>query len=212
VRIAWFRDLGGIPFDSRVRTIVDSQWKVFEDLGCVVEQAEPDFAGVDEAFKTLRAWSFEAQYGDRVRTDRSQFKDTILWEVDRGAKLTGPEISRAESGHSLLWAHFQAFLEKYEYFVLPVTQVPPFDVHQPFVTEIGAVRMETYIDWMKSCYYISTVGNPAISAPCGFTPEGLPVGLQIVGRHQDEWNVLQLAYAFEQATRVGRRRPVTSNK
>jgi len=67
--------------------------------------------------------------------------------------------------------------------------------------------METYIDWMKSCYYISTVGNPSISVPCGFTPEGLPVGLQIVGRHQHEWSVLQMAHAFERATQAGRRHP-----
>ena len=73
------------------------------------------------------------------------------------------------------------FMERYEFFVLPAAQVPPFDVDQPYVTEIDGVAMETYIDWMKSCYYISIVGNPAISVPCGFTPEGLPVGLQIVG-------------------------------
>lgn len=206
-RIAWFRDLGGVPFDSRVREVVNSGRKVFEDMGCRVEQAEPDFSGADEVFKTLRAYAFEAQYGERVRTDREQFKDTILWEVDRGAKLTGPETSRAEAGHSRLWSSFQSFLEKYDFFVLPVTQVPPFDVRQPYVTEIEGVQMETYIDWMKSCYYISIVGNPAIAVPCGFTPEGLPVGLQIVGRHQDEWSVLQIAHAFEQATRVGRRRP-----
>ncbi len=207
VRVAWFRDLGGIPFDPRVRKAVDGTRKVFEGLGCVVDQAEPSFAGVDETFKTLRAWGFEAQYGDRVKTDRNQFKDTILWEVDRGARLTGPDIGRAEAAHASLWAQFQVFMEKYEYFVLPVTQVPPFDVNQPYVTEINGVQMQTYIDWMKSCYYISLFGNPAISVPCGFTPEGLPVGLQIVGRHQAEWRVLQLAHAFEQATRYGRRRP-----
>lgn len=207
LRVAWFHDLGGIPFDPRVRTVVDSNRKVFEGLGCLVEQAEPDFAGVDDVFKTLRAWSFEAQLGDLVKADRSQFKDAILWEVARGVRLKGPEISRAEAGHSLLWSRFQSFLEKYEYFVLPTTQVPPFDVRQPYVTEIAGVKMETYIDWMKSCYYISAVGNPAISVPCGFTSDGLPVGLQIVGRHQDEWGVLQMAHAFEQVTQVGRRKP-----
>ena len=116
-------------------------------------------------------------------------------------------MGRAELGHTALWVRFQEFLRPYEYFVLPVTQVPPFDVSQPYVTGIDGVEMTSYIDWMKSCYYISVTGNPAISVPCGFTPEGLPVGLQIVGRHQDEWSVLQAAHAFEQATRVGLRRP-----
>ena len=69
------------------------------------------------------------------------------------------------------------------------------------------MRLPTYIDWMRACSDITVTGHPAISVPGGFTPEGLPVGLQIVGRHQDEWSVLQLAHAFEQATGVGRRRP-----
>lgn len=99
------------------------------------------------------------------------------------------------------------FLEKYEYLVLPVTQVLPFDVSQPYVTEIEGMKMLSYIDWMKSCFYISVAGNPAISVPCGFTPDGLPVGIQIVGRHRNEWSVLQLANAFENATRFGKRRP-----
>ncbi|MCA9999268.1 MAG: hypothetical protein KDE56_26075, partial [Anaerolineales bacterium] len=90
---------------------------------------------------------------------------------------------------------------------LPVSQVPPFDLNQEFITEINGVQMETYIDWMKSCYYISATGLPAISVPCGFTADGLPVGVQLVGRHQDDFGVLQLAYAFEQATQVWRRRP-----
>jgi amidase len=84
-----------------------------------------------------------------------------------------------------------------EFLILPVTQVPPFDVNQPYVTEIAGTQMESYIDWMRSCYYISVIGHPANSVPAGFTAEGLPVGIQIVGRHQDDWGVLQLAHAFE---------------
>ncbi len=98
-------------------------------------------------------------------------------------------------------------MEHHEFLILPVNQVPPFDVKQPYITEINGVKMDTYMDWMKSCYYITVTGLPAISVPCGFTPEGLPVGVQIVGRHQDERGVLQLAYAFEQATAFGKRKP-----
>jgi len=97
------------------------------------------------------------------------------------------------------------FMNRFEFFVLPAVQVPPFDVTQPYVAEIDGVAMETYIDWMKSCYFISIVNTPAISVPCGFTPEGLPVGLQIVARHQDDWGLLQIAHAFEQAAAVVRR-------
>ena len=89
----------------------------------------------------------------------------------------------------------------------PSTRVPPFDVNQPYIEEINGVAMETYIDWMKSCYYVTVTGLPAISVPCGFTPEGLPVGVQIVGRHQQDVGVLQLAYAFQQATRFVDQQP-----
>jgi amidase len=85
--------------------------------------------------------------------------------------------------------------------------VPPFPVEQPYVTEINGIAMETYIDWMRSCYWISATSHPAISVPGGFTGDGLPVGVQIVGRYRDELGVLQLAHAFEQATGHGLRRP-----
>ncbi len=207
VRVAWFKDLGGLPFDARITAVVDAQRKVFEDLGCIVEQEEPDFTGADFAFKTLRAWRSAAAHGERIRTRRAQYKDTLLGEIEDGLKLTGADVAKAEDLHAKVWAQFQAFLDRYEYFVLPVTQVPPFDVKTPHPREINGVRMESYIDWMKSCWYISLVGNPAISVPAGFTPEGLPVGLQIVGRHQQDFAVLQMAHAFEQATHIGRRRP-----
>lgn len=94
--------------------------------------------------------------------------------------------------------------------MLPVTQVVPFPVELEWVREINGVRMETYIDWMATCYAITLTGLPAISVPCGFTPDGLPVGLQIVGRHQQDFAVLQLAYAFEQATQHGKTRPAVA--
>ena len=99
------------------------------------------------------------------------------------------------------------FFDRYAYFVLPVTQVAPFDVTVPYPTEISGTRMTTYIDWMRSCWYVTFMSNPAISVPGGFTASGLPVGVQIVGRHHDEWSVLQLAHAFEQATQHGKKRP-----
>jgi amidase len=205
VRVAWWRDLGGLPVDPRVRHVVNQQRKVFESLGCIVEEAEPRFAGFDAVFKTLRAMAFLTAVAERVRGRHEQVKDTILWELDRAGRLTPHEIARAEAVRTELYHRMRRFMENYEFFVLPVAQVPPFDINQPYVTEIDGVAMETYIDWMKSCYYISVVGNPAISVPAGFTPEGLPVGLQIVGRHRDDFGVLQIAHAFEGASELRRR-------
>src|SRR5258705_9197628 len=200
VRVAWFKDLGGVPFDPRVRTVVDSHRKTFESLGCIVEQAEPDFAPAEVAFRVLRAWNTANSYGERFRAHPEAFKDTLAGEIAEGLRLTGSDVARAETAHGQLWRRFQSFLEKYEYFVLPTTQVPPFDVNTPYLTEIAGVHFDNYIDWMKACWYISATRNPAASVPAGFTPEGLSVGLQIVGRDKQDFGVLQMAHGFEQAT------------
>ena len=206
-RVAWFKDLGGAPFDPRVRAVVDGHRKTFESLGCIVEQAEPDFAPAEIAFRALRALASANTYGARLHDHPDAFKDTLKGEIEEGLRLTGMDVARAETAHGQLWRGFQAFLEKYEYFVLPTTQLPPFDVDTPYPTEIAGVKFDNYIDWMKSCWYISATGNPAASVPAGFTPEGLPVGVQIVGRNKADFSVLQMAHAFEQATGFGKKRP-----
>ena len=207
VRVAWFKDLGGVPFDPRVRAVVDAHRATFESLGCIVEQAEPDFSPAEISFPTLRAWTSAANYGTMLQQHPDAFKDTLKEEIQTGMKLTGQDIAHAEAAHTLMWRRFQAFLQKYEYFILPTTQSPPFDVNIAYPTEIAGVHFNNYIEWMKSCWYISATGNPAASVPAGFTPEGLPVGVQIVGRDKQDFSVLQLAHAFELATGFGKRHP-----
>ncbi len=207
VRVAWFKDLGGVLFDPRVRAVVDGHRKTFESLGCIVEQAEPDFAPAEISFRVLRAWNSANTYGAMLQEHPNAFKDTLAKEIAEGLRLTGIDLAHAETAHALVWRRFQAFLEKYEYFVLPTTQVPAFDINMPYPTEIAGVKFDNYIDWMKSCWYISATGNPAASVPGGFTPEGLPVGMQIVGRNKEDFSVLQMAHAFEQATGFGKKRP-----
>jgi len=207
VRVAWFKDLGGIPFDPRVRAVVDGHRATFESLGCIVEQADPDFALAEISFPVLRAWGSAASYGAQLREHPGAFKDTLKGEIEAGLRLSGADVARGEVAHAQMWRSFQAFLEKYEYFILPTTQLPPFDVTMPYPSEIAGVKVDNYIAWMKSCWYISAPANPAASVPGGFTPEGLPVGVQIVGRDKQDFSVLQMAYAFEQATGFGRKRP-----
>ena len=197
IRVAWWRDLGGVPVDRRVREAVNAQRSVFQSLGCIVEEAEPDFTDFDAVFKTVRALAFLTGVAPRIAEHRDQVKETILWEIDRGERLTSTEIAWAETKRTELFHRMRQFMEHYDYFILPTVQVSPFGINQAYPTEIEGVAMETYIDWMKSCYYISILGNPAISVPCGFTSEGLPIGLQIVGRHRDDWGLLQIAHAFE---------------
>jgi amidase len=210
-RVAWWRGLGGIPFEPDIRRIIDSHRRTFEDLGCIVEDAEPDFTGVDQAFPTLRYAANHPQYAPLVRQRPEWVKDTIKYEVAEAERMTAADYGRALARQSLMYEQSRRFFERYDYFVLPVTQVSPFDVNVPYPTQIAGTPMATYVDWMRSCWYVSFMSNPAISVPAGFTAEGLPVGIQIVGRHRDEWSVLQIAHAFEQATQFGRTRPALLN-
>ena len=207
VRVAWWKGLGGIPFEPEIRTVIDSTRRVFEGLGCAIEEAEPDFTGVAEAFAALRYTSNYAQNSALVRQRPEWVKDTIKFEVAEAERLTAADVGRAIARQTQMYDQSRQFFEKYEYFVLPVTQVAPFDVSIPYPTSIAGTAMTTYIDWMRSCWYVSFMSNPAISVPAGFTAAGLPVGLQIVGRHRDDWSVLQLAHAFEQATQHSKKRP-----
>ena len=206
-RIAWSRDLGGLPVDPRVTVAIDAQRHVFEALGCEVVDAEPDLRDADVCFKTMRAWLVESGLGALLDRARDQLKDTAIWNIEQGRALTGPELGRAEQLRSQLYERARLFMEEHEFLILPVSQVPPFEVKERWVRRIAGVELETYLDWMKSCYYVTVTGLPAISVPCGFTPEGLPVGVQIVGRARDDFGVLQLAKAFESATGFWRQRP-----
>ena len=207
VRIAWCGNLGGLPFDPRVQEVVEQQRNVFQSLGCVLVDETPDLRDADEIFRVWRAWLFEVGYGHLLKQHRDQLKDTLIWNIEEGTKLTGTQIGQAEKKRTELYHRVREFMRDIDFLVLPVSQVPPFDVTQPYITEIDGVKLDTYIDWMRSCYYITVTGLPAISVPAGFTSEGLPVGIQLVGRHQDDWGVLQLAHAFEQATGHGTKRP-----
>ena len=207
VPIAWDRDLGGLPVDTQVTATIDAQRSAFESLGCVVVDDVPDFTDADEVFKVWRAWRFELAYSKLLETHPDQIKETVVWNIKAGMELNGPQIGAAEIKRTSLYQRVREFMETYEFLILPVNQALPFNVKQRYITEISGVKMETYIDWMRSCYYISVLGLPAISVPCGFTRDGLPVGVQIVGRHQDDFGVLQLAHAFEQTTGFWKRRP-----
>jgi amidase len=207
VRVAWWRGLGGIPFEPEIRAVVDANRRVFEGLGCVIEDAEPDFTGVDLAFPTLRYAANYAQYAPLVAQKPEWVKDTIRFEVAEAERLSAADVGRALARHALMHEQSRQFFERYDYFILPVTQVVPFDLTVPYPTAISGTPMATYIDWMRSCWYVTFMSSPAISVPGGFTRAGLPVGVQIVGRHRADWSVLQLAHAFEQATQHGKTHP-----
>ncbi|MBC8006991.1 MAG: amidase [Prolixibacteraceae bacterium] len=213
VRIAWSSDLGGLPVEPEVKRVMQAQRKTFAGLGCIVEDATPDLRDADEIFSVMRAWNFELSFGQLLKSKRALMKDTVIWNIEEGARLTGPQVGAAEVKRTQLFHRMREFMEKYDFLIAPVVQVLPFDIDVPYVTRINDVDLGTYIDWMRSCYYITVTGAPALSVPCGFSHEGLPVGLQVVGRHGDDFGVLQIAHAFERATGFWKRHPtIAQNK
>ena len=196
-RVAWSMDFGGVPFDPEVPAALGPAGRALESLGCEVEDARPNFEGAAAAFDRWRAWFFELNWGPLLDRRREDMKDTVIWNIEQGRKLDAPALAEATRCWTTLLNRMREFFERYEFLALPVSQVPPFDVSVEYPTEIAGVPMRSYTQWMASCAWISLLGSPAISVPVGTTPEGLPVGLQIVGRPQDDFGVLQLASAIE---------------
>jgi amidase len=207
VRVAWCPDLGGLPLDRRVRGVLEAQRRSFEGLGCSVEDAYPDLAGADEVFLTMRAFRTWTNLGPLLAAHRAEFKPEAIREIEDGARLSAAQISNAMVRHGQILESMRRFQETYPFMLCAVNQVPPFDATLHWPAAIEGVPMPHYIAWMKSAYWITATFRPAISVPAGFTPDGLPVGVQIVGRHRDDLGVLQLANAFEIATGIGRQRP-----
>jgi amidase len=209
LRVAWAPDLGGrIPVDPAITATLTASLAVFSDLGATVEEDCPDLRDADEVFGVLRAWLFEASYGDLVRRSPDQVKEAIRWNAAKGAELTGADVGRAEVAHTKLYERVVEFFQRYDVLLAPTTQVLPFPVEQEYPNEVAGVPMADYLGWMRSCTLISATGCPALSLPGGFTADGLPVGLQVVGAPRADRRVLEVGHAFEQATGFGRRRPV----
>ena len=197
VRVAWSTDFGGVAFDPRVPAALAPARGALERLGCEVEDAAPDMGGADIAFDRWRAWYFELNWGPLLDRHREAMKDTVIWNIEQGRALGAPDLAEASRRWTALLRRARVFFERYEFLALPVSQVPPFDIGVEYPMEIAGVPMRTYTDWMSSCAWVSLLGCPAVSVPAGETPEGLPVGLQLVGRPRDDFGALQLAHALE---------------
>ncbi len=197
LRVAWGPTAGGLPVDPAVRTALASVPERFIGHGWSVEEAFPDLRGAREMFQTLRAVSFERILGELYDERGAELKDTIRWNVELARTLTAADVGRAVRERTLLQQRVRAFFEYVDVLALPTVQVVPFPVEVDWVREVDGVSMPNYLEWMRSCTDITMTGCPAMSVPAGYTPDGLPVGLQLVARPGAELLLLQVAHVLD---------------
>ena len=169
-RVAWAPDLGGLPLDPRVRSALDAQRATFEALGCVVEEACPDFSGVDDCFRTIRAWSVAAQLGPLRERHRAQLKPAALEEIERGLRQSGSDVAHAFAEHAKFLARAAQFFARYEFLACAVNQLPPFDAGLDWPKSIDGTALDDYLAWMRSACWITATHGPAASVPAGAGP------------------------------------------
>jgi len=200
LRVALSVDLGGaFEVDDEVAAIVAASAELFSAGGAAVASAHPDLSEADDTFRTLRAWHFQAKFGALLAKHPDSFKQSLADNIRAGESLTGSDVARAYTQRTALSERMRTFFESHDVLVLPVSQVPPFPADQEFPTAINGRPMETYLDWMRSAYFITVTGCPAISVPFGRTADGLPVGIQIVAPHGRDRFLLEVAAAVEEA-------------
>ncbi len=209
MRIAWSRSLIDLPVEPAVTAVLEPRRAQLAGQGALVTDAEPDLRVADEVFDTLRALGFSA-FAALLDEHDGELKDTIVWNMRKGLALTIPEITRALGLRGGVYAATRTFMQDYDVLALPVVQVVPFPVEQEWVREIDGVAMDNYTTWLRSCSRITVTGHPAISIPAGFTDDGLPVGIQLVGHHLQERRLLGIAAAFEAAFDVGGRPEIST--
>jgi len=197
LKAAWSPDLKIIPVDREVREIAGRAARRFTELGCAVEEADPDLRGVREIIYVTRSLRMLASHADLLEKWREKMNPNLVWNIEQGFTLTPQRIAEAEKERTNLYSRVHEFFNRFDLLLTPTVAVPPFPVEMSYPQEINGKPLENYTDWFLLTYAITLTGHPVISIPCGFTQEGFPVGLQIVGRKLAETTVLKAAAAFE---------------
>jgi amidase len=207
-RVAYSPDLGGaIEVTDEIAQLVRAAAALCETAGATVEEASPDFSGADECFRTLRAWQFEATMGDWLDQNIDTVRPSLYANMVAGRGLTGADVGRAALLRTSLFHRMRMFLEDFDLLILPVSPLPAFDAELQFPAVVAGVEQSDYLGWMRAVCHVSVTGHPAMSMPAGFTATGTPVGVQLVGRHRAEADLLSMAKGFEAVTGYGALRP-----
>jgi amidase len=206
VRVALTTDFG-LPVQAPIKACIEAAGRLLQSLGATVEIAYPDLSGATEVFHVLRANGFRERFAALPARSRAELKDTIRWNLEAGEALTVADLDRAWATRRGVYERVAAFFARYDFLIGPTTQVLPFDVHQPYPTEIDGVAMNDYLEWMQSCARLTVTGCPSLSLPAGFSAEGLPIGMQIVAPVRAEARLLAFAKTVEAATRHATKLP-----
>jgi len=196
-RVAWSADLGITMVDSEVAAITRKAAGRFAELGAIVEEAHPDFSGLHDVFLTLRTYDFFMRKAKLLREHRDLLKPEVIWNVERGMKITLEELERAENARVALARRYFAFFDTYDLLLTPATVVAPYPIENRYVAEVDGHKFANYVEWLAIAYAITVCCGTALSLPCGFTRENLPVGLQIAGPPRGEARILAAAKALE---------------
>jgi len=207
-RVAFSPDLGITPVDAEVRALCAAAARRFEEAGAVVEEACPDFSGAAECFGILRAAGFVAGHREHYEKHRDKLKPDVIWNIERGLALTADDIARAELARGALYHRVVAFFRRYDLLLCPAACVPPFDVKTRWIKELNGVAFDNYVEWIRITYAVTLTSSPALSLPCGFTRDGRPVGLQMVGRPRGEADLLGAAAALEEILDLAKLVPI----
>lgn len=208
-RVAVSADLAGaFEVDHEVTAVLAEGRAIFAGAGATVVEADPDLREAEDTFRTLRAWGFWATFGELLAAHPDKFKASLADNIRAGAQLSGADVARAYAQRTTLGERMRLFFLDHDVLAMPVSQVPPFSADQEYPQDIDGRSQATYLDWMRSAYFITVTGCPAISVPSGFTAGGLPVGIQLVAAPNQERRLLEVAHAFEQANPVGERHPL----
>jgi amidase len=197
LKVAWSPDLGVVPVDQEVRTIAGAAARRFAELGCTVEEGEPDLGNVREVIRVTRALRMVTLHAEKLKNWREKMNPNLISNIEQGFPLTAKQVGEAEMERTAIYHRVRKFFERYDLLLTPTVAVPPFPVEADYPKEINGQAMTSYTDWFLLTYAVTITGLPAISVPCGWTDGGFPVGLQIVGRSLSETTVLRAAAAFE---------------
>ena len=207
-RVAFSEDLGIVPVSQEIRSITRKAVLNIQDLGIDVTNKLPDFKGVLEAFRTLRGVLLASMMNDLVNEYQSEILPDIIKNVEVGRDATSHDIIQAEINRKKISLSMVEFFKDNDFLICPTTSVSPFFVDEPFVKEIDGVRCQTYIDWFAITFALTMTGCPVVSLPCGFTDEGLPVGIQIVGKPKRENELLSFSKLLEELFNVSQFVPI----